>query len=409
MSHPIQPLLHDAGDRLLVYGQPICTECGRTIEAIGPDRWRHAAAGRTPSRPSKWLSPSIKDLRACRNYEDFGARYPWAVRSSTRTVLATSLATSRGQWREGMNRLERYHVGLATLARRRSLALDANPYRDLFEILAAPPAESEVAEEAAAITQQPTYWGLPYGLYQMLGLRERRQELVQLCAWAVPNQQALDALARHAPLLDCGAGMGYWAALLQAAGVDVIAYDLQPPGCGVPNAFHRRRRTPWTEVRQSSAVDAARRHGERTLMLCWPPFDDDAASYEALRAYRGEIVIHIGERDGASGSVRFHRELALNWTVLEEVDLPHWPRLDDRLRVYRRNPVRRVQLQRDRCDECRRFVPTGALGRCQACFSRRPPALALRSGRHRAEFSQPMLDALPPALRKAYEASPYRI
>ena len=144
-------------------------------------------------------------------------------------------------------------------------------------------------------------------------------------------------------------------------------------------------------------------------MLCWPPYEDDAASYEALRAYRGEVVIHIGERDGASGSVRFHRELALNWTVLEEVDLPHWPRLDDRLRVYRRSAVRRAQLQRDRCDECRRFVPTGALGRCQACFRRRPPALALRSGRHRAEFSQAMLDALPPALRKAYEASPYRI
>ena len=191
MSHPIQPLLHDAGDRVLVYGQPICMECGHTIEAIGPDRWRHAAAGRTPSRPSKWLSPSINDLRACRTYEDFAARYPWAVRSSTHSVLATSLATSRGQWREGMSRLERYRLELAALMRRRSLAQEANPYRDLFEILAASPAEPEDPEEAAAITQQPTYWGLPYGLYQILGLRGRRQELVQVCAWAIPNQQAL--------------------------------------------------------------------------------------------------------------------------------------------------------------------------------------------------------------------------
>jgi hypothetical protein len=118
MNHPIQPLLHNAGNRVLVYGQPICTECGHTIEAIGPDRWRHAAAGHTPSRPSKWLSPSINDLRACRTYKDFATRYPWAVRSSTRSVLATSLATSRGQWREGMSRLERYRLELAALTRR---------------------------------------------------------------------------------------------------------------------------------------------------------------------------------------------------------------------------------------------------------------------------------------------------
>jgi hypothetical protein len=405
----IQPLLHDAGDRVLVYGEPICADCGRAIKAIGPDRWRHAAAGRPSSRPSKWLSPSINELRACATYEEFAARYPWAVRSNTRSVLAMSLATSRGQWREGMSWLERYRRELAALASRRKLHEGANPYRDLVEILAAPPAEAEDPEELAAMMQQPRYWGLPYGLFQMLGLSERRQELVQLCAWAIPTQQALDTLARYAPLLDCGAGMGYWAALLQTAGVDTIAYDLHPPGNGASNAFHRKRREPWTEVLQAPAVDAVRRHRGRTLMLCWPPYEDDAASYAALRAYRGDIVIHIGERDGASGSVRFHRELALNWTVVEEVDLPHWPRLDDRLRVYRRNLVRRAQLQRDRCDECRRFVPTGSLGRCDACFERHPPALALRSGRHRAEFSHAMLGDLPPALRKAYAASPKRI
>ena len=391
MSHPIHPLLHDEGDRVQVYGQPICAECGRTIVAIGPDRWRHAPAGHAAARPSKWLAPSINDLRACRTYEEFGARYPWAVRSQ-------SVATTHDQWRDGMARLERYRDGLAALARRRTLRADENPYRDLVDILAAPSA-----------SEQPRYWGLPFGLYQMLGVRQRRHELVQLCAWAIPTREALDALARYAPLIDCGAGMGYWAALLQAQGVDVLACDLHPPGRKAWNSFHRRKRAPWTEVRRASAVDAVRRHAGRTLMLCWPPYEDDGASYQALRAYAGDVLIHIGERDGASGSVRFHREIALNWTPIEEIDLPHWPRLDDRLRVYRRNPVHRAQRQRDRCDECRRFIATGSLGRCDACFRRNPPALALKSGRHRAEFSRAMLEALPPALRKAYEASPNRI
>ena len=49
---------------------------------------------------------------------------------------------------------------------------------------------------------------------------------------------------------------------------------------------------------------AARGHRERTLVLCWPPYDDDAASYAVLRAYRGDTLIYIGEPDeGATGSV----------------------------------------------------------------------------------------------------------
>lgn len=403
----IQPLLHDVGDRVLVYGQPICADCGRTIDATGPDRWQHTPAGRLKSRPSKWLAPSIDDLRKCRSYEEFAARYPWAVRTPAQS--ARSLATTRGQWREGMARLERYRCQVAELSRKRDLCQGENPYRNLVDILAAPPAPADDAGEAAAVMQQPSYWGLPYGLFQMLGLRERRQELVQLCAWAIPTDDALDTLAGYAPLLECGAGMGYWAALLQTAGVDVIAYDLNPPGSAALNPYHRRKREPWTEVRRASTMTAVRRHSDRTLVLCWPPYEDEAASYEALRAYKGDVVVHIGERDGASGSIRFHRELALNWSIVKEVDLPHWPRLDDRLRIYRRNAVRRAQLQRDRCDECRRFVGTGSLGRCDACFKRNPPALALKSGRHRAEFSQAILDSLPPGLRRAYEVSPNRI
>jgi len=241
------------------------------------------------------------------------------------------------------------------------------------------------------------------------GLAERRRELASTFSWAIPTEPALAVLAKHAPLVECGAGMGYWSALLQARGIDVLAYDLLPPG-EAENVFHRAGRRPWTEVRQASAAAAARRHAERALFLCWPPYDDDAASYAALRAYRGDVAIHVGERDeGATGSVRFHRELRLNWTLIEEVDLPHWPDLRDRLMVYRRNPRRRPHRERDRCFECGRYIATGAIGRCDACFALRPPALALKLGRHRLEYSQEMVGAMPAAQRQALEASPDRI
>jgi hypothetical protein len=189
-----------------------------------------------------------------------------------------------------------------------------------------------------------------------------------------------------------------------------VAYDLSPPGAVAPNAYHARGRNPWTRIHQGSSVSAVRRHRDRTLLLCWPPHDDDAASYATLRAYRGEVAIYIGEADdGATGSVRFHRELDLNWTLVEQIDLPHWPRLRDRLMVYRRNPERRAHRARDRCDQCKRFVSTGAIGRCDQCFERHPPALALKVGTHRVEYTRERLEAMPAALRSALEQSPNRL
>ena len=54
-------------------------------------------------------------------------------------------------------------------------------------------------------------------------------------------------------------------------------------------------------------------------------------------------------------------------------------------------------------------MATGTIGRCEACFELRPPALALRVGRHRMEYPQEMVDAMPAALRNAFESSPARI
>jgi hypothetical protein len=383
----VRPLLH-AGSRVLVDGHPICADCGRAVRPIGPDRWRHLAVGERLRGRSKWLSPGLAELRRCRTYAKFMASYP-------------SIAASEGEWHEAVRRLERYHTRLRALRRAKGLLAGANPYRELVDLLSEPPGELEPAPTA--------YWGLPVGLAQLLDLSERRRELVELFAWAVPTDEALEAIARYAPLVECGAGTGYWTALLQARGVDVVAYDLAPPGTAASNRDHRSRRTPWAAVRHGSAVSAVRRHPHRTLVLCWPPYDDDAASYEPLRAYRGEVVVYVGEQEGASGSVRFHRELRLNWTVVEQVELPRWPRLDDRLTVYRRNAVRRPQRQRDRCAECGRFRPAGSIGRCDTCIARRPAALTLRVGRHRIEYSEEALESMPVALRRAFETSPQRV
>ena len=351
----VRPLLSE-GRRVVVDGHPICAECGRAVEPVGPEQWRHGLTRRprvTPELPS---------------YREFAKRFPW-------------VSVSEPEWQEAARCLAEYRKNLKALAK--DIGAGENPYLDLFRHL---------------VGSRPS---------PLLDLAERRRELASLFSWAIPTDAALGLLSKYAPLVECGAGMGYWVALLRARGVDALGYDLKRPG--PKNAYHRTRQ-PWTAIQRQSSVKAAQRHRNRTLVLCWPPYDDDAASYQALRAYRGDVVIHIGERDeGATGSVRFHRELALNWTLADELELPHWPRLQDRVMVYRRNAVRRPLAERDRCFECKRYIATGAIGRCDACFKRHPPALALRSGKHRVEYPREVVDAMPAALRKAFEASPNRI
>lgn len=172
---------------------------------------------------------------------------------------------------------------------------------------------------------------------------EWRHELVRLYAWAVPTDEALDVITRYAPIVEIGAGTGYWAYLLRERGVDIIAYDLTPPAPAPAatrsNHYHEGMHC-WTEVRAGGAR-RARRHPDRTLLLCWPPYAEPMADV-ALRSYRGQTVIYIGESEGGcTGDDAFHRRLEENWEETEHVALPHWHGIHDSLTVYRRKETGR--------------------------------------------------------------------
>jgi hypothetical protein len=69
---------------------------------------------------------------------------------------------------------------------------------------------------------------------------ERRAWCVQRYAFAVPTREALETISQYAPIVELGAGTGYWAWLLRRRGVDCVAYDLAPPDSAAnPHAFAR--------------------------------------------------------------------------------------------------------------------------------------------------------------------------
>lgn len=169
-----------------------------------------------------------------------------------------------------------------------------------------------------------------FGAREML--RDIRDMLVRRYAWAVPSTQALAVAAAYGPIVEVGAGSGYWAYLLGLAGAEVAAFDIMAPLARGEYSGSE----PWADVACGSAEDAVRAHPERTLFLCWPPADDPMA-FRALSLTRAEHLIFVGwQDDDITGSREFHQLIRKSWRLVEAVEIPQWPEMRDRLFVYRR-------------------------------------------------------------------------
>jgi hypothetical protein len=165
---------------------------------------------------------------------------------------------------------------------------------------------------------------------------ERRVRCVRRYAFGVPNRAALEAIARYAPIVELGAGTGYWAYLLRNRGVDILAYDLAPPGLA-QNAYKFEPRT-WTEVRLGGVDVLAEQHADRALLLCWPGYRDTFAD-EALAAYRGHVLIYVGEGPGGhTANDAFFGQLQRDWTPVAQIAIPQWSGAHDSLSIYDRRP-----------------------------------------------------------------------
>lgn len=161
-----------------------------------------------------------------------------------------------------------------------------------------------------------------------------RQVLVEKFSWSVPNEAALQKIASLGPLVEVGAGSGYWSALLRARGVDLVAYDAHPVESR-RSWFHPTAERSWTNIAEGTEASAAK-HADRTLFLSWPPHNDPMGA-NTLSHFGGNRLVYVGEgRGGVTGDVRFHDMLDANWNLVETVAIPQWKGRSDAMHVYER-------------------------------------------------------------------------
>lgn len=165
---------------------------------------------------------------------------------------------------------------------------------------------------------------------------QAREAIKDRYAWAIPNDAALSAIAAVGPIVEIGAGTGYWAWLLQQRGVDVIAYDAAPPGPTTTNHWHKTRESTFTDVLVGGPEEAIPCAG-RTLMLCWPPYDDPMA-HRALSLYLsagGKRLVYIGEGyGGCTADDAFHALVRERMVERETITIPQWYGVHDYCAIY---------------------------------------------------------------------------
>lgn len=219
-----------------------------------------------------------------------------------------------------------------------------------------------------------------------------------LYAYATPTSEALGVVAKFAPLVEMGAGTGYWSSLLQKQKVDIVAYDKCPPstdgavsGSGGETSTSSGQRVPRKQERNAyhgqvppfcpigkGGPEVLKQDGEmakRNLFLCYPPPHDDMA-LNCVRFFQGEHVIHVGEWQGDTGDRRFEKELEMRFVLIKELALPNWGNSAYSLSIWKRKTnagvVNQVPCKALSCFKCEKSIQDAAdegdeLRRCVLC------------------------------------------
>lgn len=152
----------------------------------------------------------------------------------------------------------------------------------------------------------------------------KREPLTEKYAWAIPTREIVEYVASLSPIVEIGAGNGYWAWEIEQAGGDITCYDKK---C---DNWKGSWDESWVSVREGTPRDVPEKMRGNTLFLCWPPANSDMA-IESVDVLSPDTIIYVGEwpepieKDSyVNGSEAFFRELQHQWTLENKLSIPNW-------------------------------------------------------------------------------------
>lgn len=169
---------------------------------------------------------------------------------------------------------------------------------------------------------------------------ELRDEIICKFGFAILTSKTVEVLRSYVPILEVGAGSGYWAYELRRVGVDVVATD---PGTGKYRFdkcdINGGKWKFWTSVEKINALDAIAKYPRRSLLIVWPDYDETWAA-TALKAYEGNTVLYVGEgTGGCTGNDEFHNVLDKGFPIQKVIEIPQHFGIHDNLFICRKEKI----------------------------------------------------------------------
>jgi hypothetical protein len=162
--------------------------------------------------------------------------------------------------------------------------------------------------------------------------RFARRAFVRRFGLAIPCAELVAALRPLAPLVEIGSGSGYLAALLRAAGAEIVATDPMVEG-GILKGFNV---PAHIETERLGGADAVRRYPQRNVLCSWPSEGEPWAFEAAREIASGRRLALIADARGITGDAALFDLLDDAFEVEGLVELPQFPNVRDRLTIYRR-------------------------------------------------------------------------
>lgn len=159
-----------------------------------------------------------------------------------------------------------------------------------------------------------------------------RTELTRKYSWAIPTHEALNIIKQYSPIIEIGAGTGYWAKMLEDIGCDILPIDTNPPTLG-ENLFGHK--IEYTSIIKSG-IDVIKLFPDCNIFLCWLYMDPTAFEVAKLLKVNRHLI-YIGEGQcGCNANDDFFEYLSSNFTEVVSCGIPQWYGIHDSLTVYRK-------------------------------------------------------------------------
>jgi hypothetical protein len=166
---------------------------------------------------------------------------------------------------------------------------------------------------------------------------------IGLFGFAVPTAKTISGIRRYGPVVEVGAGTGYWSYLLRRAGADVVVTDkstIENTEYHWNIAYTQQFSRSWvSDLIVMDASEAARKYCDRSLLMVWPCYNKPWG-HNALKAYYkagGQTFIYVGEDSGGcTGDDNLHKYISTHWKWVETLPMKSWTGMHDVCTVWRR-------------------------------------------------------------------------